>query len=602
MIKTKKFMCIITAITTLTPNAKGMDENSDEQPKKNNFLKTLLSSHAKESPYIHISAEPENNPETLYNLGLQLTQKRGSKKPDDKIKATEYFRQAALQNHQLALSQLDILDSQGAQEIRQGRCKQLYFDLNGQKPRNLSEGDILNYIGLIYDKGNDKTPKNLHEANKYFELSANLGNKNGQYNLGISYYSGTGLSQNFDKAFNFLNLCANQKDSKAQLLIGFMYDEGKGIPQDKIKAFKYYKLAADQGNEKGQFYVANMYWEGKYIKKDPGEGLKYFKLSAHQGYEEALDKLDILTPHTSLIIRRDLAKAKSPNAVAYFQNLLINIPHLNKNELREAHLKIDLVLQELIAKDAKYIRFSSLAEGNLTGMMSEEDGSYKGVFKSCPNDHLKIVSDTISKELNKYQILVGKLKKPGTFITCLDLSNKYLPSFKKIEKIFTIDRITSTYFSLEKININILSSKMGINTLEELNKLYKIASNLMPGIEIFIAQYSMENNRPSLDLWINTILKIDPIVGGFLSCYLEKFPQANQKKKYSLSKQQSLYLENLRIYFDDCQRDLINDIKYMKSLKNQFYKLIKETTDYRNYLFLMDIGLMSSVSFQHRSK
>ena len=107
-------------------------------------------------------------------------------------KATEYFRQAALQGHLPALQKLDNLDREGAQEIRQGRAKKLYVDIVGQEPGNLSDGGVLNALGVEYYEGN-KLNKDIHEANRYFELSAELGNKYAQYNLGFVYYHGQGF-------------------------------------------------------------------------------------------------------------------------------------------------------------------------------------------------------------------------------------------------------------------------------------------------------------------------------------------------------------------------------------------------------------------------
>ena len=213
--------------------------------------------------------------------------------------------------------------------------------------------------------------------------------------------------------------------------------------------------------------------------------------------------------------------------------------------------------------------------------------SYKGIFKSCHNEQLKTLEDKISREFRSYQLLVENLKKPGTLISCLDISHKWLSPFADMIKTITIDRDTvSTYFSILNTDTSILFSPIGIEALEDLKRLFTSASALTARVEIYIANYQLENNRPSLNFWIDTILESNAALGAFISCYLEEFPHTNEEKK------QNFYLQNLHAYFKECLWDIEMDIKYLKSLKYQIYNLITETTNYRKYLFLTDLKLI----------
>ena len=114
-----------------------------------------------------------------------------------------------------------------------------------------------------------------------------------------------------------------------------MYLKGEGIAQDISEAIKYSKLASDQGSKEAQYNLGCIYLQDNTISKNPVEALKYFKLAAHQGDAEALTYLDKHNPQDSLPIRCDLVKQKDPVAIAYFQHLLISIPKLDKQLIRQ---------------------------------------------------------------------------------------------------------------------------------------------------------------------------------------------------------------------------------------------------------------------------
>lgn len=64
-----------------------------------------------------------------------------------------------------------------------------------------------------------------------------------QYRLGIRYYNGQDVSQNYAKALNWLRKAAEQGHTKAQSQLGDMYSKGEGVPQDIVEATKWYDRA-----------------------------------------------------------------------------------------------------------------------------------------------------------------------------------------------------------------------------------------------------------------------------------------------------------------------------------------------------------------------
>lgn len=80
---------------------------------------------------------------------------------------------------------------------------------------------------------------------------ANQGEAAAQHNLGVMYYQGEGVRQDYQKALEWYTKAANQGFSGAQYNLGVMYSQGKGVPQDYQKALEWYGKACDNGLQEG---------------------------------------------------------------------------------------------------------------------------------------------------------------------------------------------------------------------------------------------------------------------------------------------------------------------------------------------------------------
>ena len=91
-------------------------------------------------------------------------------------------------------------------------------------------------------------------AHRIWVSLAEQGHVVAQYNLGVMYYNGQGVPQDFKLAIKWFTLAAEQGHVLAQHNLGSMNLKGQGTPQDFKKygtAIKWYTLAAEQG-----FFVA----------------------------------------------------------------------------------------------------------------------------------------------------------------------------------------------------------------------------------------------------------------------------------------------------------------------------------------------------------
>ena len=85
-----------------------------------------------------------------------------------------------------------------------------------------------------YDQGDYKT------AYRLFKLLAEQGNADAQSFLGIMYYEGQGVSQDYVETAMWYRKAAEQGLASAQCALRHMYEYGKGIPQEHAQVAKWF--------------------------------------------------------------------------------------------------------------------------------------------------------------------------------------------------------------------------------------------------------------------------------------------------------------------------------------------------------------------------
>ncbi len=135
-----------------------------------------------------------------------------------------------------------------------------------------------------------------YDAAKRLEgrLAAEQGNASAQYNLGLMYDNGQGVTQDYAEAVKWYRLAAEQGDADAQYNLALMYRDGQGVTQDDAEAVKWYRLAAGQGVAQAQYNLGWMYDNGQGVVQDYAEAVKWYRLAAEQGYAQAQNNLGVM--------------------------------------------------------------------------------------------------------------------------------------------------------------------------------------------------------------------------------------------------------------------------------------------------------------------
>jgi len=70
-----------------------------------------------------------------------------------------------------------------------------------------------------------------------------------QYRLGVAYYNGRNVPQDYTEAFRWLRTAADLGRSEAVAVLGAMYFAGHGTPKDIVLAHVYFNMAAAKGHD-----------------------------------------------------------------------------------------------------------------------------------------------------------------------------------------------------------------------------------------------------------------------------------------------------------------------------------------------------------------
>jgi TPR repeat protein len=79
---------------------------------------------------------------------------------------------------------------------------------------------------------------------KQLQQSAEQGDPNAEYLLGLAYDVGVGAPQDFAEAGSWYRKAADQGHAGAQFNLGHLYADGRGVPQDFVQAHMWLNLAA----------------------------------------------------------------------------------------------------------------------------------------------------------------------------------------------------------------------------------------------------------------------------------------------------------------------------------------------------------------------
>ena len=101
-------------------------------------------------------------------------------------------------------------------------------------------------------------------------------------------------NKNYALAYKEILPLAKAGNTDAEHLLGLMYYMGRGVPQDYKLALTWHRKAALKGKADAQYVVGAMYYTGNAVIQDHKEAVTWFRKAAEQGHPDAQQVLGLM--------------------------------------------------------------------------------------------------------------------------------------------------------------------------------------------------------------------------------------------------------------------------------------------------------------------
>lgn len=191
--------------------------------------------------------------------------------------AVQWWQRSARLGNSNASYQLGLM----CQKQRQGRIESDCIDWFEQAAQ-------LDHAGsqLILAQWYAKQPSSEDKAVKWLKKSAELGNRDAQYQLGLRYEQGLGVDKQPELALHWYDKAAAQQQPDALLL-----QAQRTLPSERVDA---YQRAADAGSVAAELWLGKVYLTGERVSADPFLGRHWLEQAASHGSHEAEYQLSLL--------------------------------------------------------------------------------------------------------------------------------------------------------------------------------------------------------------------------------------------------------------------------------------------------------------------
>lgn len=127
-----------------------------------------------------------------------------------------------------------------------------------------------------------------HEiANGWYLKSAEQGNRDAQYELGIMFYSGFTIEQSYENSFYWFRKGAENGLADGQAAVALCYKRGRGTPRDEEQTAHWFDLSARQGNAMTHYYLSLKLIDVEGIAQNYVSAFYRMERSASKNYPEA---------------------------------------------------------------------------------------------------------------------------------------------------------------------------------------------------------------------------------------------------------------------------------------------------------------------------
>ena len=117
---------------------------------------------------------------------------------------------------------------------------------------------------------------NKEQVITYLEILANDKNSRAMLLLGIMYYSGLGVKQNYKEAAKWYQMAADELEPYGLCNLGYCYSYGRDMPVDHARAYECFSVSAFLGNANAMYKLGDMYYHGNHVDEDKNAAFYWY--------------------------------------------------------------------------------------------------------------------------------------------------------------------------------------------------------------------------------------------------------------------------------------------------------------------------------------
>lgn len=170
-------------------------------------------------------------------------------------------------------------------------AKQLFF-----KSADHGNPDAMYYLGLMYKDG-VAVEKDLKSAAKWFSKASEEFHPDAMFELANIYLDDSFDDKDPELAFVYYSYSAEAGNTAAMNTMGYYYKKGLYVDKDFSKAVELFQDAADRGSAIGQYNLALAYYKGEGVPQNLEKAFKWFEKSALLGDSYAQYNLGVMYQH-----------------------------------------------------------------------------------------------------------------------------------------------------------------------------------------------------------------------------------------------------------------------------------------------------------------
>ncbi len=133
-----------------------------------------------------------------------------------------------------------------------------------------------------------------------------------QYLIGVTYYNGTGVEQNYELAVAHLADAAVQDHPAAQYLLAQAFANGRGVTKNPTWAARWYGKAATHGLPEAQYAYGLVHAAGLGLPQNPVRGYAWLLIAERGGHKEA--------KRVAVALKREMTPEQAARATAQADN------------------------------------------------------------------------------------------------------------------------------------------------------------------------------------------------------------------------------------------------------------------------------------------